>query len=69
MGDTPDPAVFAKPVSESPSTRLNTLVTVGAYAVTPIWEDGHDAGIYRWSYLRALCPCEECRNPSTGRNP
>jgi DUF971 family protein len=61
MGDTPDPAVFACPISDSPVTRLTTLVPVGSYAITPVWEDGHDAGIYQWRYLRALCPCGECR--------
>ena len=61
MGDTPDPAVFETPVSDTPATRLKTIVPVGSYAITPVWEDGHDAGIYQWRYLRALCPCEECR--------
>ncbi len=61
MGDAPDPVVFAYPISDSPSTRLTTLVPVGSYAITPVWEDGHDAGIYQWRYLRALCPCGECR--------
>jgi DUF971 family protein len=37
------------------------LVPVGSYAITPSWEDGHDYGIYQWSYLRALCPCKSCR--------
>ena len=26
-----------------------------------VWEDGHDYGIFNWHYLRALCPCAECR--------
>ena len=61
MGDTPALAVFGTPISDSPATRLNTIVPIGSYAITPVWEDGHDAGIYQWRYLRALCPCEECR--------
>jgi DUF971 family protein len=61
MGDTPDPEVFDTPISDSPATHLKTLVPVGSYGITPVWEDGHEAGIYRWSYLRALCPCPECR--------
>jgi DUF971 family protein len=61
MGDTPDPAVFEITHSDSHATRLKTIVPVGSYAITPVWEDGHDAGIYQWRYLRALCPCEECR--------
>jgi DUF971 family protein len=61
MSETPDPAVFAARLEDSPATHLKTLVPVGSYAITPIWEDGHDYGIYHWAYLRALCPCEECR--------
>jgi DUF971 family protein len=61
MGDTPDPDVFGAQLPDGPSTRLKTLLPVGAYGITPVWEDGHDAGIYRWEYLRALCPCESCR--------
>ena len=61
MGDTPDPTVFGAQLPDSPSTRLKTLLPVGAYGITPVWEDGHDAGIYRWEYLRALCPCAKCR--------
>lgn len=33
---------------------------VGNYALGFIWADGHDAGIYTWTFLRALCPCEQC---------
>ena len=61
MGDTPDPAVFTSHMPDSPLTLLTNVVPVGSYGITPVWEDGHDAGIYRWEYLRALCPCRECR--------
>ena len=54
------PKVFEMQLGDSPATRLNTLIPVGSYAITPVWEDGHDYGIYDWHYLRALCPCEEC---------
>lgn len=62
MGDTPDPGIFSVQLPDSPAIRLKTLVPVGAYGISPVWEDGHDAGIYRWEYLRALCPCDKCRN-------
>jgi DUF971 family protein len=62
MSDTPDPAIFSSVALDSPSTRMEDLFPVGSYGITPVWEDGHDAGIYRWEYLRALCPCTECRN-------
>ncbi len=61
MGDTPDPAVFSTDLPDSPATRINNVLPVGSYGITPVWEDGHDAGIYKWEYLRALCPCDECR--------
>jgi DUF971 family protein len=61
MSATPDPSVFAAGLPDSPTTRLKDLLPVGSYGLGPVWEDGHDAGIYQWRYLRALCPCEECR--------
>ena len=62
MSNTPDPSAFLADLPNSPATRLTNVVPVGSYAVSPVWEDGHDAGIFRWDYLRALCPCAECRN-------
>jgi len=61
MGGPPDPEIFERELPDSPTTRLVNLVPVGSYAITPLWEDGHDFGIYEWGYLRALCPCEGCR--------
>jgi DUF971 family protein len=61
MRSEPDPAVFDLPDEVSPATRLRNLEAVGSYALTPEWEDGHHYGIYTWRYLRALCPCKDCR--------
>lgn len=61
MSAEPDPAVFALPDEDIPATRMRGLEGVGSYALTIDWEDGHHYGIYNWHYLRALCPCEECR--------
>ena len=61
MKSEPDEDVFAKQMEDSLSTRLANVVAVGSYALTIVWEDGHDYGIYNWHYLRALCPCDECR--------
>ena len=49
-------------VSELPGDefRLSDLQAVGQYAVMPVWESGHQSGIYSWEYLRSLCPCPEC---------
>lgn len=67
MSSEPDPAVFATALAEGPSTQLSNVVAVGSYAITPVWEDGHQYGIYNWHYLRALCPCEGCRGKYDGR--
>jgi DUF971 family protein len=61
MGSEPDPRVFDLQPEESPANRLTNVVPVGSYALSIVWEDGHDYGIYNWHYLRALCPCSECR--------
>jgi DUF971 family protein len=62
MRSEPDPAVFDMSDEDSTATRLRNLEAVGSYALTPDWEDGHHYGIYTWRYLRALCPCAECRS-------
>lgn len=61
MKGEPDKDVFSRPVADSPQTHLVKLEAVGQYAITIEWEDGHRYGIYTWHFLRALCPCEECR--------
>ena len=33
---------------------------VGNYAIQVSWSDGHNTGIYSFSSLRELCPCEAC---------
>ncbi len=37
------------------------VTPVGKYALRFKWNDGHEAGIYSWDYLRRVCQCEECR--------
>ncbi len=61
MKAEPDAAVFATELPDAPETRLNNVKAVGSYALTIVWEDGHDYGIYNWHYLRALCPCDQHR--------
>lgn len=67
MGPDPAPLVFSLPVTISPASNLQNIKAVGSYAISIVWEDGHDYGLYNWQYLRALCPCEECRPPVGGR--
>ena len=62
MSSEPDPDVFSLPHDDSPATRIRNVEAVGNYALTIEWEDGHHYGIYNWNYLRALCPCPQCRS-------
>jgi len=62
MSANPDPEVWSLPEENTLKTRLKNVEAVGAYAITIEWEDGHHFGIYNWNYLRALCPCSECRS-------
>lgn len=57
MGGLPDPHVFTR----TPSRKWEGIRVeqVGSYAIRITWDDGHDAGIYTWERLRAICPC--CR--------
>jgi len=62
MSAEPSPEVFTvQRENDSAATRLVTVKPTGSYAITLVWEDGHDYGIYNWHYLRALCPCPVCR--------
>lgn len=45
--------------SVSKDIRLTDLHPVGSYGVQLIFSDGHDRGIYPWSYLRQLADAAE----------
>jgi len=44
---------------ESP-VDLASIMPVGNYGVSFVWTDGHATGIYRFDFLRSICPCEAC---------
>ena len=44
-----------------PAVRPTEVKPVGKYAINFVWNDGHQHGIYTWSYLRQICPCPECK--------
>lgn len=67
MRAEPDEEMFAANLPDSPSTRIERVEPVGAYAITIQWEDGHAFGIFQWNYLRLLCPCAECRAKAAAR--
>ena len=39
------------------------VTPVGKYALKFKWNDGHEAGIYSWDYLRRVCQCSMCKPP------
>jgi DUF971 family protein len=43
----------------SDDVRAAEIHEIGAYALAIRFSDGHDAGIYSWSWLRALAPENE----------
>ncbi len=57
MGRAHDPKdLLTLTLTPARSYRVEALQQVGNYAIQPIWDDGHDSGIYTWDYLRRLCP-------------
>ena len=48
---------------DTPDAKLVEIRGVGNYAIEMFWRDGHSTGIYTFDYLRALCPCDNCRAP------
>lgn len=48
-------------------TRLSRLEAVGLYALKPVWEDGHETGLYTYEHLRDLCQCEVCMAQKPGK--
>lgn len=41
-------------VANKRDVRIEQMLPVGQYAVKLVFDDGHDSGIYSWSYLRQL---------------
>jgi DUF971 family protein len=58
-GDPPKPAPGALPIFRDPA-RARKAEGVGKYAIKFSWNDGHDQGIYSWTFLRDNCPCAAC---------
>ncbi len=58
MGAQYDPDDLLK-LTPKRSYAMTDLARVGNYALQPVWDDGHQTGIYTWEYLKHLCPAEE----------
>ncbi len=58
-----------KPKSQDPFAlyqappRPDEVTPVGKYALSFKWNDGHQSGIYSWTYLRRVCQCAICNPP------
>jgi DUF971 family protein len=48
-----------------PKLKMNSVESVGRYAVRIYWNDGHNTGIYSFDHLREICTCEECKRTRT----
>ncbi len=53
--------VMSGPILRPGEVRATDVKPVGRYALNFVWSDGHDSGIYTYSLLRELCPCQACR--------
>ncbi len=47
--------------------EAGSVLPVGHYGVSITWSDGHATGIYRFDFLREICPCAECRRQGQPR--
>ncbi len=58
QGHGPEAIRFHKPeVSVEPIE----IQPVGNYGISIHWTDRHATGIYRFDFLRDICPCDKCR--------
>ncbi|MDQ6707681.1 MAG: DUF971 domain-containing protein [Acidobacteriota bacterium] len=40
--------------------KMESVESVGNYAIRILWNDGHGTGIYSFEHLRKICPCADC---------
>jgi DUF971 family protein len=59
IGQPKKAAPGALPLYKDPA-RPQKVEPVGKYAISFVWNDGHQSGIYTWDFLRTYCPCEAC---------
>jgi DUF971 family protein len=46
--------------------KVQDVSLVGQYALQIAFESGHATGLYTFTYLRAMCGCDECKARSSG---
>jgi DUF971 family protein len=57
----PGRLAFVKELAPN-ETIMTGLEPVGLYALKPVWQDGHETGLFTYEHLRNLCQCELCLN-------
>ncbi len=53
--------VLSGPLLKSGEIQVAEVKPIGRYAINFVWSDGHDSGIYSYTFLREACPCPTCR--------
>ncbi len=57
QGHTPSEIRYKPPATAVEPWRIEP---VGNYGISIQWSDGHGTGIYRFDFLREICPCATC---------
>ena len=55
MGAHNDPDDILK-LTPARSYKVEDLQLIGNYALQPVWDDGHNSGLYTWEYLYKIYP-------------
>ncbi len=67
-GEGGQPGVLQFTAALTPEqTEMVDLRPVGLYAVSPVWADGHDTGIYPYPQLRQLGDAEARKRAAEGQ--
>ncbi|HXZ43351.1 MAG TPA: DUF971 domain-containing protein [archaeon] len=53
--------VVSGPLLKWGEIQVTEIKPIGRYAINFVWSDGHDSGIYSYTFLRETCPCPICR--------
>ncbi len=65
QGHGAGPVEFQPPPSP---VKPEVIEPVGNYAISIAWSDQHATGIYRFDFLREICPCTDCRAARAGES-
>ena len=60
MAKNPLTVLPARPANDGPLIATDAQM-VGNYAIGITFSDGHDTGIYSFTFLRRICQCDVCQ--------